>query len=258
MAVQATTEKDRVRGFWEARPCGSAHAASPPGSPQFFDEVERKRIELEPFIARYARFEEAAGRDLLEIGVGLGTDFIRFVRAGARATGIDLTPASVDLVRRRLAVEGLQADVRTADAEHLPFASCSFDLVYSWGVLHHTPDTARAIQEAQRVLRPGGALCVMLYGRCSWVALGLWVRYGLLRARPWRTLSDVIAAHMESEGTKAYTRRELREMFGGLCDLTIEHVGTPYDARVAGPLARWTGRRLGWFMVIRGTRGPSD
>lgn len=257
MPLQATTQKDRVRGFWEKRPCGSAHAASSPGSREFFEEVEHKRVELEPFIGRYARFEEASGRDLLEIGVGLGTDFIRFVRAGARATGVDITQAAVDLVRRRVALEGLQADVRTADAENLPFASCSFDVVYSWGVLHHTPDTARAIAEAQRVLRPGGTLCVMLYGRRSWVAFGLWVRYALLRARPWRTVSDVIASHMESDGTKAYTTRELREMFGGLDGLTIEHVGTPYDARVAGPLARRTGRRLGWFIVIRGTRGPS-
>jgi SAM-dependent methyltransferase len=257
MAPPATTQKERVRGFWEAKPCGSAHAAAAPGTREFFHEVERKRGELEPFIGRYARFEDTAGRELLEIGVGLGTDFIRFVRAGANATGVDLTEAAVELVRRRVALEGLHAEVRTADAERLPFASESFDVVYSWGVLHHTPDTERAVAEAQRVLRPGGRLCVMLYGRRSWVAFGLWARYGLLRGRPWRTLSDVVANHMESDGTKAYTRRELEAMFGRLRDLRIEHVGTPYDARVAGPLARWTGRRLGWFVVISGTRTPS-
>jgi SAM-dependent methyltransferase len=257
MASPATTQKERVRGFWEAKPCGSAHAAALPGTAEFFAEVEHKRMQLEPFIGRYARFEQAAGRELLEIGVGLGTDFIRFVRAGARATGVDLTQSAVDLVRRRVALEGLQADVRTADAEQLPFASESFDVVYSWGVLHHTPDTARAVAEAQRVLRPGGTLCVMLYGRYSWVAFGLWARYALLRGRPWRTLADVVANHMESDGTKAYTRRELQALFAGLRDLEIEHVATPYDARVAGPLARWTGRRLGWFVVIRGTRAAS-
>jgi len=257
MAVPATTQKERVRGFWEARPCGSTHAQSIPGSKEFFDEVERKRLALEPFIGRYARFEDSTGRDLLEIGVGLGTDFIRFVRAGAHATGVDLTQNAVDLVKQRVALEGLQAEVRTADAENLPFASKSFDLVYSWGVLHHTPDTAGAIAEAQRVLRPGGSLCVMLYGRRSWVAFGLWARYALLRGRPWLTLEHVVANHMESDGTKAYTRGELQEMFGDLRDLTIEHVGTPYDARVAGPFAGWTGSQLGWFMVIRGTRGPA-
>lgn len=227
------------------------------GSKEFFDEVERKRLELEPFIERYARFDAAAGRDVLEIGVGAGTDFIRFVRAGARATGIDLTEKAVDLVRRRLSLENLTAQVMVADAENLPFESASFDLVYSWGVLHHTPDTVRAISEAQRVLRPGGSLCVMLYARYSWVAFGLWARYGLLRGRPWRTLSDVVGSHMESEGTKAYTRHEIAASFRGLDDLTIEHVGTPYDERVAGPLARWTGKRFGWFMVIRGTRPGS-
>ena len=254
MATTQTTQKERVRRFWNARPCGSSHAASEPGSAAFFDEVERKRVELEPFIDRYARFDETAGKELLEIGVGVGTDFIRFVRAGANATGIDLTEGAVELVKRRLALEGFEADVCVGDAENLPFADASFDVVYSWGVLHHTPDTIRAVSEAQRVLRPGATLCVMLYARHSWVAFGLWLRYGLLRARPWRTLSDVIAGHMESAGTKAFTRRELRGMFGNLDMLTIEKVGTPYDARVIGPLARWTGKYLGWFIVIRGTR----
>src|SRR4051794_9752291 len=133
--------KERVRAFWNGTPCGSAHADAPEGSPEFFEQVERRRYELEPFIPAFADFEGARGKRVLEIGVGLGTDFVRFGRGGATLTGIDLTEHAVELVRRRLALEGLAGDVRVADAENLPFDEGSFDRVYSWGVLHHTPDT---------------------------------------------------------------------------------------------------------------------
>jgi SAM-dependent methyltransferase len=243
-----------VRAFWQARPCGSTHATAPPGTPEFFAEVDRRRYELEPFIPRFADFDGACGKRVLEIGVGLGGDFTRFARAGAEATGVDLTERSVELVRRRLALEGLAGEVLVADAEALPFADAAFDRVYSWGVLHHTPATERAVAEATRVLRPGGELCVMLYGRRSWVAYGLWVRYALLRGRARRGLADVLAHHMESEGTRAFSTGELRAMFAAFADLRIDHVGTPYDRRVAGPLVRLTGGRLGWFVVVRGRK----
>jgi hypothetical protein len=105
-----------------------------------------------------------------------------------------------------------------------------------------------------RVLAPGGRLCVMLYARHSWVAYGLWAKHGLLKGRPTRTLADVLAHHMESEGTKGFTVRELRAMFAGLEDLRIEKVQTPYDRAWAGPLAALTGDRLGWFAVTRGRK----
>jgi SAM-dependent methyltransferase len=256
-APDAETQKRRVRAFWERTPCGSIHADAPEGTRDYFEQVERRRYELEPFIARYAEFAGSCGQHVLEIGVGLGTDLVQFARSGAHVTGVDLTEHAVTLVRRRLELEGLSGDVRVADAEKLPFEDGSFDLVYSWGVLHHTPDTRSAAAEALRVLRPGGKLCVMLYGRYSWVAFGLWVRFAFLRGRPWTSLSDLLAEHMESEGTKGFTRRELEELFDGLDDLVIQHVGTAYDRRIAGPLVRVTGRLLGWFVVIRGTKPAS-
>jgi SAM-dependent methyltransferase len=250
--VAHEAEKSRVQAFWEADPCGAAHGEAPEGTPEFFAQIERKRNELEPFIARYADFPLTRGQRVLEIGVGAGSDFVRFARAGAEATGVDLTEHAIRLVRQRLDNEGLEAHLQQADAEALPFDDGAFDRVYSWGVLHHTPDTARAVREAVRVLAPGGRLCVMLYARHSWVAYGLWAKHALLKGRPTRSLADVLAHHMESEGTKGFTVRELRGMFAGLEDLRIEKVSTPYDRGWAGPLAALTGDRLGWFAVARG------
>jgi ubiquinone/menaquinone biosynthesis C-methylase UbiE len=246
--------KDRVRSFWEAEPCGTVHAGAPEGTREYYDAIERRRNELEPFLPEIADFAGAAGKTLLEIGVGIGTDFIRFVRAGAHATGIDLTEHAVALVRRRVELEGLEAEVRTGDAEALPFPDGTFERVYSWGVLHHTPDTERAVREAIRVLAPGGGLTVMLYHRHSWVSYGLWLRRALLRGKPRQSLATVLAHHMESEGTKAYTVAEARRLFADLEALRVEPVATSYDRSMMGPLARLAPRRLGWFLVIRGRK----
>lgn len=246
--------KERVREFWEDEPCGSAHADAPEGTKEFFDQVERTRSELEPFIPEYADFAGSRGKTVLEIGVGLGTDFIRFARAGAKVTGIDLTEHGVALVRTRLELEGLEGDVRVADAESLPFRDESFEKVYSWGVLHHAPRTEQAVGEALRVLKPEGDLCVMLYSRHSWVTYKHWVRFALLEGHPRRSLAEVLAAHVESVGTRGFTKAELQEMFGGLRDLRIEKVATPYDRQRIGPVATWTGPWLGWFSVIRGRK----
>lgn len=249
-----TELKERVRAHWEAEPCGSSLARAEPGTREFYAEVERERYRLEPYIHDFAQFERWHGRDVLEVGVGLGTDFVRFARAGARATGVDLTEAAVAAVRRRLDLEGLAAEVLVGDAERLPFADGSFDLVYSYGVLHHTPDTARAVMELRRVLRPDGEARVMLYSRRSWVALGAWLRWGFALGRPWVTISRVLAEHLESPGTKAYTDEELQTLFRGFSDVEISRRVTPYDRRVAGPLARLTGPRLGWFAGVTARR----
>lgn len=247
-----------MRAHWEAEPCGSRLADAEPGSREFFDQVETERYRLEPFIESFAEFARWRGKRVLEVGVGLGSDFVRFARAGANVTGVDLTEAAAERVRQRLELEGLAGDVRTADAEALPFEDGCFDLVYSWGVLHHTPDTERAIAELKRVLAPGGEARVMLYSRRSWVAFGLWLRYALLAGRPTRSLADVVGEHMESAGTKAYTQSELASMFRGFRDVSFKRWVTPYDRRVVGPLALLTGPRLGWFVGVQARVPHSD
>lgn len=254
MSATEDATKVEVHGFWTRTPCGSWDASAPEGTREYYDQIEKRRYELEPFIHRYADFASTRGQKVLEIGVGLGTDHIQFARAGAELHGVDLTERSIELVRRRLSIEGLSSDLQVADAEHLPFPDDCFDVVYSWGVLHHTPGTPRAIAEAIRVLAPGGRICVMVYSRHAWVSYGLWMRHGPLSRRPLRPIADVLHHHMESLGTKGYTKREARRMFAGVAELQIEKVATPYDVEYAGGLARLTGPQLGFFMVIRGVK----
>jgi len=181
--MQKTEElKSRVHDFWQANPCGSKVSDENMGTREFFDEVERHRYLTEWHIPEVVGFPRWGGSEVLEIGCGLGTDAINFGRAGARYTGVDLTEVSIEMVRRRFELEGLTANFRVADAEKLPFQDDSFDLVYSHGVLHHTPDTQRAINEVHRVLKPGGTAMVMLYHKNSfnyWVNIMTMRRIGV-------------------------------------------------------------------------------
>jgi ubiquinone/menaquinone biosynthesis C-methylase UbiE len=160
--------KERVRAFWQAHPCGVKFADAEPGTPRFYELVEAHRYATEWHIPSAADFAGARGLKVLEIGCGLGTDGAQFAKAGADYTGVDLTDAAVELARRRFELFNLTGKFQTADAEQLNFPDESFDLVYSHGVLHHTPDTAKAIREIHRVLGPGGRAIVMLYHRNSY------------------------------------------------------------------------------------------
>lgn len=160
--------KDRVRAFWQANPCGTKFSDAPPGTRLFYERTEEHRYTKEWHIPAAADFASARGLRVLEIGCGLGTDGAQFAKAGAIYTGVDLTEAAVELARRRFELFNLPGTFRTADAENLDFADESFDLVYSHGVLHHTPDTRRAVREVHRVLRPNGRAVVMLYHRDSY------------------------------------------------------------------------------------------
>lgn len=160
--------KERVRAFWQEHPCGTKFADAPEGSRRFFELVEQHRYQKEWHIPAAADFQSSNGLRVLEIGCGLGTDGAQFAEAGADYTGVDLTEAAVELARKRFELFGLPGKFRTADAEQLDFPDETFDVVFSHGVLHHTPDINSAVREIHRVLQPGGKAKVMLYHRDSY------------------------------------------------------------------------------------------
>jgi ubiquinone/menaquinone biosynthesis C-methylase UbiE len=264
--------KTRVRSHWQAQPCGTRDLGKEDRR-RFFEELERERYQLEPYIRPFASFEDGRGKRVLEVGVGAGTDFVNWVRAGAQATGVDLTEAGVALTRERLALEGLTARVSVGDAEKLPFANGSFELVYSYGVLHHSPDTQAAVREVHRVLQPGGRARIMVYHVPSWTGLMLWVIHCLANLRPWITPRRAIREHLESPGTKAYTVAEARRLFADFarveCKTQLSH-GDLLLMRPSGRyqgiahrllwrlyprrLVRWTGNRWGLALLIEAVK----
>jgi SAM-dependent methyltransferase len=249
---------ETVRLYWEREPCGthpSVVGNELTGTRGWFERIEERRYYLEPFIHAVAQFTRHQGERLLEIGVGAGTDHLQWARAGAVCHGVDLTDAAIETTRDHLAVYGFESALKRIDAEELPFADGQFDVVYSWGVIHHSQHPERIVREIHRVLRPGGVFLGMMYGRYSLVSFKLWVRHGLLRGRPWRTLRNVISHHMESPGTKAYTLAELETLFSRFTEFRGTPVLTPYDLEhVPGVLRGWIPPSLGWFITLHVVR----
>src|SRR6266704_1634088 len=197
-----TEDKQRAREQWSRDPAGAAYGKQHEvGTREFFDAVERHRYaEYAPWMPEVMGFDKFAGMRLLEIGCGMGTDLLQFARGGARVTGVDLTPRSIEISRHHLKVYGKDGDFATTDAEKLPFANDSFDVVYSNGVLHHTPDTAGAVREIHRVLRTGGQARVMLYHRHSANFWGqIILRHGLVHGELLRGNSpaDIMSKYVE-------------------------------------------------------------
>lgn len=161
--VLPSTIKAQVQKFWQASPCDSWFTDEAPGTLAFYRSLDRHRYEVHSRLQKAVGFERTRGLRVLEIGCGCGSEAELFARAGADYTAVDLTNAAVSITRKRFDLLGLKGRFVQGDAENLPFSDGSFDLVYSHGVLHHTPDTARTIREIYRVLSPAGRAVVMLY-----------------------------------------------------------------------------------------------
>ena len=264
--------KQQVHDFWNKAACGEAVTLKGQ-TRDAYREHSRWRYQVEPFIEEFAEFEKYAGLRVLEIGVGLGADHQRFAEAGAILYGADLTQRAIWHTQQRFNVEGLTSHLQICDAENLPIESNIFDLVYTWGVLHHTPNTQRAIDEVHRVLKPGGEAKIMIYHRMSIVGWLLWLRYALARCRPATSLDEIYAVYLESPGTKAYSKKEAKQMCSrfakvsiriilGNGDLLEEHVGQGHRGLLLSvakiiwprPLIRSLCRRFGLIMEIRGVK----
>jgi ubiquinone/menaquinone biosynthesis C-methylase UbiE len=172
---------DDVRDFWNTEACGTHFIQRFADDRDFFTKYREFRYRTEWHIPAFASFPEAAGRRVLEIGCGNGADGVMFASHGAHYTGVDLTPEAIDATSRHFAMKGLDGQFLQENAEALSFRDDSFDTVYSFGVLHHTPSPERAVGEVHRVLKPGGVALIMLYHRNSF---NYYVRMlGYMRAR---------------------------------------------------------------------------
>lgn len=256
--------KEEVKNFWDNNTCGTFLTDEEKFTKEYFEDIEQKRYEIHPEVFSFAQFPRFYGKKILEVGIGAGTDFIQWVRSGTEAYGIDLTPEAIEHVKHRLKIYGLEAkEIKVGDAENLDYPDNTFDLVYSFGVIHHSPDTIKALEEIIRVLKPGGMAKIMVYHRNSLLAYLFWVKHALLKFRPWKSVAWILWHHMESLGTKGYSVPEMRNILSkyNLLDVQVVPMYTYYDRlerfnwffrKSAKILTALLGReKIGWFLTIQ-------
>ena len=216
----------RVREYWSRRIHDIAVTREPIGSLAFFDALDHYRFDKLRYLPLRVDFDGYRHRQLLEVGCGIGTDLVRFARGGAYVTGIDLADRSVELARRNLALHGVAAQgLCVADGEALPFDDDHFDVVYAHGVIQYTPDPARLISEARRVLKPGGQAIFMVYNRYSWLNV-------------LSTLARVDLEHADAPVLRTCSMREYRRLLSGFASTLIVPERFPVPSRLH---AGWRG-----------------
>jgi 2-polyprenyl-3-methyl-5-hydroxy-6-metoxy-1,4-benzoquinol methylase len=221
-----------VRDYWNARPCNVRHSPAEVGTREYFDQVEARKYFVEPHIPKFAGFEKWHGKRVLEIGCGIGTDSISFARAGAEVTAVDLSVESLDLARKRAEVFGLsdRIEFHEANAERLSqyIPAKEYDLVYSFGVIHHSPAPEKIIAEVRKNFAGSGTtLKLMVYNRHSWKV------FQMLFSEKFRfwNLDAVIAKHSEAQTgcpvTYSYSKRTVCELIGDgfdISDIFVDHI----------------------------------
>jgi len=224
---------EQVEEFWNRRPCNIRHSPLPVGTREYFDEVDARRYFVEPHILRFADFERWRGKRVLEIGCGIGTDTARFARAGANVTAVDLSTRSLEVARQRMEVYGISDRVRffSGSAEDLArvVPAEPYDLIYSFGVIHHTPHPERVLEQIRQYLGPGTTVKIMVYHRHSWKVFWILATYGC--GQFWR-LGELVAQHSEAQTgcpiTFTYTRSEARALLEGhglrVTEMSVDHI----------------------------------
>ena len=262
---------------WSADPCGPVIEAEP-GTKKYFERLVEGRHEYGSWMQEELGYAQTGGLNVLDVGCGQGIDLYQYAAAGARATGIDLTPRHAELAKAHLAVMGLEATVVNGDAEHLPFEDASFDRVSSNGVLHHTPDMPAALAEIRRVLRPTGEARIIVYNKSS---LHYWFNqflgHGLIQGRliKERSMANILSSGVERTSIGArplvnvYRPKEVGAMLrqAGFIDVRIHtrHFRAtdafPYSIASKGMsklrdprVLDSVGRKAGWYVIGRAIR----
>jgi len=214
-----------IKNYWETRTPGIKHSDSEPGTSEFLDELEYKRYNKHyAYLTESAEFDQYDGKDVLEIGCGMGIDLLQYAKGGANVTGIDLTEKAVKNSKAHFAHRNMKGTFYTMNSEKLDFPDNSFDLVYSFGVLHHTKDTQKAINEVNRVLRPGGKAIIMLYHKGFRYYLKIHFYYGILKAEYLKYgIKDLVNQRTEeffhSPVTRVYSRKNALKLFNSFSSI---------------------------------------
>lgn len=260
---------NRVRNYWDIRPCNIRHSPKPVGTDEYFRGVEERKYLVEPHIPGFAQFERWKDKKVLEIGCGIGTDSVNFARAGANLTAIDLSSRSIAVAQRRFELYDLEGRFYCGNAEQLTSVVPieRFDLIYSFGVIHHTPRPERVFEQILNYCGPETEIRIMVYSKWCWKILWIILKYG--HGAVWRA-RDLVQRYSEAQTgcpvTYFYSFKELRRLLHNflILDIRKDHI-FPYviDKYVnyeykfewyfdwmPKRLFRWLERRLGWHTLV--------
>ena len=261
-----------VKDYWNSRPCNIRHSPAEVGTEEYFNQVEARKYFVEPHIPAFAEFQKWRGKNVLEIGCGIGTDTINFARAGANVTAVDLSTESLNLAKRRAELFGLSDRISfyEANAEQLSdfIPAQKFDLIYSFGVIHHSPNPGKIVEHVrQHFVHNDTRVKIMVYYRYSWKVLWMLLQE---KGRFW-DLDDIIAKHSEAQTgcpiTYSYTKRTAATLMGDgfkIDDIFVDHI-FPYQIpkyvkyeyefewyfrMLPRSVFRALERRLGWHLCL--------
>jgi ubiquinone/menaquinone biosynthesis C-methylase UbiE len=224
---------ERVRAYWNTHIHDLDISTNAPGTPGFFADLDQYHFEKLHHLLDLVHFEDWKGKDVLDVGCGAGVEVVRFARAGARMTGVDIAESAITLARANVTQQGLEARLEVADGEHLPFPDASFDLVFAHGVVQYTGNDAAMVAEIHRVLRPGGLAIFQAYNRNSWLNL----------------LSKVMKTPLEHEDApvlKRYSDTEFRRLVSVFTDVRMVFERFPVKSRLH---KGWKGMAFNTFFV---------
>lgn len=247
---------ENVKNYWNSRPCNVRHSSKDVGSLEYFEEVESKKFFVEPHIIPFSDFPQWKGKSVLEIGCGLGTMAINFARNGAHYTGVELSEESLNLAKKRFDVYNQSGDFYLGNAENLSdfLPSKTFDLVYSFGVIHHSPNPRKILEEARKFMHKDSILKVMIYAKDSWK--DIMIEHGF----------DQPEAQFGCPIAFTYTQDEARQLFDGFDILEMkqdhifpyqvepykknEYFKVPWFDNMPDGMYKALESRLGWHMLI--------
>jgi ubiquinone/menaquinone biosynthesis C-methylase UbiE len=271
-AFLRTEARIEAQKQWNATACGELEGDK--DSADYFLAVEKDRFAQQAWALSYFDYSGYSGKRVLEIGIGQGTDLMRFAKGGAECYGVDITDNHLELTARNFALRGEKVDLRKADATQLPFPNSYFDCVYSFGVMHHIPEIDRVITEVHRVLKPGGTVMIALYHKWSAFHLVKWLLFkGFLKGDLFRLGYSGLLATIETgaDGSaikphvKLYSRAETRRLMQNFAvdDVSVhqffaEHI---LPSSMVGRLRNRDlplSRLLGWYVACRARKAEAD